>query len=91
VQEIEVVVSSAAVASDGAPSSNSNLPRRLSTRSGVEMERSVSLDTVMCHLLVDTAPPEGPLPATIAACEGSGHHPEGVNRGLNRSTECFLR
>ena len=37
--------SSAAVASVGAPSSNSNVPRRLSTRSGVEIDRNVSAET----------------------------------------------
>ena len=52
--------SSAAVASDGAPSSNSNVPRRLSTRSGVEIDRSVSAETVKGSLLVggDGAKPE---------------------------------
>jgi hypothetical protein len=36
----------AAVASDGAPSSNSSVPRRLSTRSGVEIDARLSLLTV---------------------------------------------
>ena len=33
------------MAAEGAPSSNSSVPRRLSTRSGVEIERSVPADT----------------------------------------------
>ena len=37
--------SSSAVAGVGAPSVNSNTPRRLSTRSGVEIDASVSGDT----------------------------------------------
>src|SRR6476646_8768552 len=37
--------SSAAVSSVGAPSANSNVPREVSTTSGVEMERSVSSET----------------------------------------------
>ena len=37
--------SNAAVASDGAPSSNSNVPRRVSTRSGVEIDFKFSAVT----------------------------------------------
>jgi hypothetical protein len=37
--------SNPAVAFDGAPSRNSNVPRRLCTRSGVEIDRSVSAET----------------------------------------------
>src|SRR6186997_894968 len=40
--------SNAAVASDGAPSSNSNVPRRVSTRSGVEIDLNVSDETPPC-------------------------------------------
>ena len=42
--------SSSAVAFVGAPSRNSSVPRRLSTRSGVEIDRSVSADTPPCPL-----------------------------------------
>jgi hypothetical protein len=44
--------SSSAVALVGAPSRNSSVPRRLSTRSGVEIDRSVSADTPSCPLPV---------------------------------------
>ena len=37
--------SNRAVASDGAPSVNSNVPRRLSTRSGVEIDANVSAES----------------------------------------------
>ena len=43
--------SSAAVASDGAPSSNSNVPRRVSTRSGVEIDFRVSAETPVFTLV----------------------------------------
>ena len=42
--------SSAAVASDGAPSSNSNVPSRLSTLSGVEVEASMSVVSAHCAI-----------------------------------------
>ncbi len=47
---------SAAVASDGAPSLNSNVPSRLSIVSGVEIDLTVSAETsAIGSLLVDTA------------------------------------
>ena len=46
--------SSAAVASVGAPSSNSNVPRRVSTRSGVEIDANVSAVTPACFALILT-------------------------------------
>ena len=42
--------SSSAVAFVGAPSRNSSVPRRLSTRSGVEIDRNVSAETPSCPL-----------------------------------------
>jgi hypothetical protein len=44
--------SRAAVSSDGAPSSNSNVPRRVSTLSGVEMDFRVSAETPSDELIV---------------------------------------
>jgi hypothetical protein len=43
----------AAVSSDGAPSSNFNVPRRLSTWSGVEMDFRVSAETPPDELVVE--------------------------------------
>ncbi len=55
--------SSSAVALVGAPSRNSSVPRRLATRSGVEIDRSVSAET-----------PSRPLPliAPPRQCPGIG-------------------
>src|SRR5664279_6561428 len=47
--------SSRAVAAEGAPSLNSNVPRRLCTRSGVEIDLSVSAETPCCDVtLIDS-------------------------------------
>ena len=40
------------MAAEGAPSSNSSVPSRLSTRSGVEIERSVSAETPFFFFLL---------------------------------------
>ena len=70
VLEVEVVVEQARpCASDGAPSSNSSVPRRLSTLSGVESVSRVAAEIPTCGVVIVTSlslpiqpsPPSGRL------------------------------